>query len=144
VILPADLLAPKGPVEVTLFPGESTPPEGGGDSPLIIRLLEYIEQAEIKSSEIAFPEPDTAVRNWALHLAFDAAYVLAISRAATENSMVPVLGSEGYMKDQRDGLKAKADAYAAAYQLLESAVTVISVEQPRSYQSRQTPIIYEW
>lgn len=139
-ITPADLLAPKGPVEVTLFPGESI---GGSPTALESRLQEYIDQAEDKISGIAFPLPDSAVRAWSLHLTFDAAYVLAISRASMENMMTPVLGSETFSKDQRDGIKAKADLYASAYNDLLLTVPSDTIT-PRGMNTYQTRNVYEY
>jgi hypothetical protein len=140
VITPADLLAPKGPVEVTLFPGESV---GSAPTVLDTRLQEYIDQADTKTIGIAFPQPDDAIRAWALYLTFDAAYVLAISRASMENTMVPVLGSESFSKDQRDGLKAKASSYLTTYQELFAAVPS-EVAVSKGYTSGQTRIVYEY
>ncbi len=140
MITPADLLAPKGPVEVGLFPGESN---GTSPTPLETRLQEYIDQAEAKITGIDFPLPDEAARTWALYLSFNAAYIGAISRAATDNMQTPVLGSEMFAKDQRDGLKATADYYSNMYSALLLTVPSSTANQ-KGVNSYQTRNCYEY
>jgi hypothetical protein len=143
VITPADLLAPIGPVEVTLFPGEYSESSGATATKLESRLQTYIDQAYAKIDGIAFPLPDTAARAWALHLTFAAAYVLACSRPANENMMVAVLGSKGFAKDQRDALLVLSEQYAGEFAVLEAEIPV-SVPIMGSAQSRQITNIFEW
>lgn len=138
-VTPADLLAPAGPVEETLFPGEG---DGDAATPLYTRLAAYIGQAEAKIVGVAFPDPDPATKAWALHLTFEAAYRVAVSRPATENSMVAVIGSHGYAKDQRDALKAEARKWKEEFFNLYASVPTTPV--PLGPGSRQTRIIYEW
>lgn len=138
-VTPPDLLAPAGPVEEQLFPGEG---DGTAGTDLNARLTEYISQAEAKAAGIAFPEPDLAVESWALHLTFKAAYMVAVSRPANENTMVEVLGSKGFAKDQRDALLEKAKEYKQDYQNLAAAVP--STAQPVGLRTRTTKNEYEY
>jgi len=135
---PADLLAPAGPVEAALFPGEG---DGSNGTDLFARLSAYIDQAEVKAAEAAFLDPEAAARAWALHLSFEAAYTLAVSRPATENTMVQVLGSTTYTKDQRDGLKAKSNQYLAEFNRMLAQIPVGSPSGPQSRQSTNT---FDW
>ena len=139
-ITPADLLAPAGPVEDELFPGEG---DGADPSALYTRLLSYVTQAVAKTSGIAFPDEDAAVEAWALHLTFKAAYMVAVARPATENSMVPVLGSETYTKDQRDALRAKADEYESVYAGLLAAIPAEG-EQPVGVPTRTVSLEFDY
>lgn len=142
----ADLLAPVGPVEVTIFPGESTR-SGDTATALEVRLQTYIDKAKAKVAELTFPQPDPAledklVRAWALYLTFMAAYRIANSRPATENAQVAVLGSTTYTKDQRDALLAEANEYKLEY---ESTVVDIPTDVvPRTPQTRSTTLTFEY
>lgn len=141
-VIPADLLAPAGPVEETLFLGE------GGDAPgseLETRLTTYIAQATEEVAGIAFPLPeqaDEAIAAWALYLTFNAAYLLACSRPSNENTMVPVLGQQGFSKDQRDALAKRAQSYLAQFNSLVTAANIMSGQVGTT--SRQTAVIYEY
>jgi hypothetical protein len=135
MIAPVDLLAPAGPVEATLFRDESM-------TVVITRLQTYINRAYAKIEGKAFPLPDEAATLWALYLAFDAAYILSCALPGNENSMVQILGSEGFHKDQRDGLKNKRDEYQMAYEVLEHSLPQIgTISAP---QTRQTSLRYEF
>lgn len=113
----ADLMAPTGPVEKTLFPGEATLSVSNPEvTNLELRLEVYIQRAYSKIAGIGILQPDEAARAWALYLTFDAAYVLAVSRPAGENSQVPVIGSHTYGKDQRDGIFNRAQEYLSEYE----------------------------
>ena len=142
MITPADLLAPKGPVEVTLFPGENSEASGSASTKLEIRLQEYIDRAEAKVSGVTLPDPDSATYAWALHLTFSAAYILACSRPTNENTMVAVLGSQGFSPDQRAALRSLADYYLGEY---ESVLAAVPVDVPLlNAQSRQVTNRFEW
>jgi hypothetical protein len=141
VIIPADLLAPEGPVEVTMFPDEGTGLDGGK---LNIRLDSYIDQGQAKVMDIALAEPELGVRAWALFLAFDAAYILACSRPNMENTMVEILGSKSYAKDQRDGLKALRDRYLEDYNVVLNTVVDVVNAIPRGYMTRAITNVYEY
>ena len=133
-----DLLAPQGPVEVTLFPGEGAPSTALND-----RLQTYIDRAVAKVGETGVSDPDPAVLAWSLHLTFTAAYIIASARPANENSMVAVLGSQGFAKDQRDTLKDLASEYAHKYEEAVSAA-LLPQPQPRGFQSREISNSFEW
>ena len=137
-----DLIAPNGPVEVTLFPGENTE----GDSPpatiLEDRLTIYITQASVKNVSIAFEDGDAADTLWALHLTFKAAHMVAVARPSMENAQVPILGSESYAKDQRDALLTKADEYEAEYNTLLAAVPTTEVQ--KGVPTRSTSNEFDW
>lgn len=142
-VTPADLLAPAGPVEVTLFPGEDVASEvNPGSTKLEDRLQTYIDRAVARTEGIAFPRPDDAVAMYALYLTFMAAYVLAASRPATENAQVEIIGSYGYSKDQRDALKAQANQYLTEYETLYAMVPIST--QPATARSRQITNEFEW
>jgi hypothetical protein len=143
-ILNEDLLAPEGPVEKALFPGEDVIKAPATITVLEERLNTYIARAEDKVAEYAFNDEDEAVKNYALYLTFDAAYTLAVSRPASENSLVAVIGSESYSKDQRDALRTKSLEYLAAYNNLVEVVTSVSPELPRGVPTRQTTNSYEY
>ena len=115
-ITPSNLLAPTGPVEPELFPGES---EDEGSSALLNRLTSYVAQGVAKVSGITFEtatKQDIAVEAWALYLAFRAAYTLTLARPAREDFKVEVMGETEYQSDQRDALKILADDYFGDYQ----------------------------
>lgn len=61
-VTPAQLLAPQGDLEASLFPGEAT-------DALNMRLQGYISEGEARTSD------DAAVRAWAYHRAFHAVYI---------------------------------------------------------------------
>jgi hypothetical protein len=134
-IIPADLLAPAGPVEETLFRDETL-------SDIEKRLQAYIDQAYEKINGIAFPRPDEAARLWALYLTFDAAYILACAKPGNENTMVQILGSEGYHKDQRDGIRDKRNEYRAAFIDMENALPAVTSQL--GPQSRQVVNRFVW
>lgn len=136
MITPADLLAPQGPVEEGFFPNDDA-------AAITVRLQTYIDRAVAKTSARPFLDPDAATLAWALHLTFEAAYLVACTRPANENSMVPVLGSEGYAKDQRDALKEQSLHYRDEYLMLENRVPM-SDTLPSTPQSREVPTRYEW
>ena len=138
-ITPADLLAPTGPVETLLFPGEVV---GDDMTTLEDRLQSYITQAETKNAAIGFADPDAADKAWALYLTFQAAYLIACARPSTENAQVEILGSQSYSKDQRDALLSRAQEYRDEYTDLLNAVP--STSTPVGIPSRSTPIVYDW
>lgn len=139
MVTPTDLLAPEGPVEEELFPGEG---DGAAGTELHGRLTTYINRAEAKVAGIDFPDTDHAVSLWALHLTFTAAYNVAIARPANENTMVEIIGSQGFAKDQRDAIKALAHQYAQDYRAL--AASVPSTAQPLGIPSRQVETKFDY
>jgi len=137
-----DLLAPYGPVEVTLFPGEDTEGSVPGSTILKDRLEVYIAQASAKNAGISFPDADAADTAWALHLTFKAAHMVAVARPSMENAQVPVLGSETYSKDQRDALLLKAEEYLDVYNMLLAEVP--TDQSPRGVPSHETTTEFDW
>ena len=131
-MIPADLLAPKGPLEPELFRDEG---DGSGGTELNTRLAEYIVQAIAKTSVTS------AQRAWALYLAFNAAYIIAISNPADVNFQVDILGSEGYDTDQREALQSKALEYLADYEVAKIAETD---EVSRTPQSRVVQNVFAY
>jgi hypothetical protein len=102
-----DLLAPVGPVELVYFTET--------EDQLLIRLEEYIAQAEAKVAAHPYAPADTdeAVRAYALYLTFDAAYMLKSNRPASAS--MQDLGSTGFNKEQILAFKEKADFYLAQF-----------------------------
>jgi hypothetical protein len=137
-----DLIAPNGPIEVTLFPGEDVEGEIGGSTILKDRLNIYIAQASAKNAGISFPDEDAADTAWALHLAFEAAYMVAVARPSTDNAQVAVLGSETYSKDQRDALLIKANEYLDEYLALLAEVPTTSAQ--KGVPTRSTTNEFAW
>jgi hypothetical protein len=137
-VIPADLLAPTGPVEVTLFRGEG---DGSPGTTLHDRLETYIGRATDEVEGIAFPRPEAAIRLYSLYLTFESAYLLACSRPTSENLQVEVLGSYGYTKDQRDALRARADEYLGLYEQMKNT---IPGGVPYGVQTRQVTNVFRW
>ncbi len=142
-VVPKTLIAPEGAVESELFPGE------GGDesgSALLTRLTTYVSKAVAKVADITFvdtAQSDAAIQAWAYHLAFKAAYTLKLSRPATEDFQVEVMGEIGFEKDQRDGIKELADEYFAEYMgiLADAGAASAHVSGTPSFQSTNT---FDW
>lgn len=115
----ADLLAPTGPVETAFFPRENKVVAGDPDgrTALEIRLDTYISQAYAKVNTMSVPSDgvDEAARAWALHLTFDAAYMLKANDPGSENSEIPGIGSQAFAKDQRDAFQRKADYWLSRF-----------------------------
>lgn len=140
-IAPGELLAPVGPIELDLFPGEDE------DDALLVRLSNYIGQAEIKVTPYALEEgqdKDNLVRTWSLYLAFRAAYTLSLARPAEDQADVEVLGRTQYDRDQRDGLKLLADEYFAEFQVLVAQSVTSSSTVSTGIPSHQTPNRYDY
>lgn len=109
-----DLLAPAGPVEPALFPGE-----GQKDNKVLLaRLTSYVNQAYDQISGFTFDpttKEDDAARAYALYLAFEGAHTLALARPAEEDFQVELMGKVLFSKDQRQGLKELADKFLGDY-----------------------------
>jgi hypothetical protein len=135
VVTPESLLEPEGVVNPALFPDDDS-------AALMLRLQTYIDKANTTASDYAFMDTDVAVRALVLHRTFDAAYIIACSRPASEDSKVPILGSTGYAKDQRDALRDRSLAYLAEYEKL--LVQVTTVVQPKGYQSREVTNYFDY
>ena len=142
-VTPSNLLAPTGPVEPELFPGES---EGEGSSALLNRLTSYVAQGVAKVSSLTFEttaKEDIAVEAWALYLAFRAAYTLTLARPAREDFKVEVMGATEYQADQRDALKILADDYFGDYQnaIADTGADLAISSGIPSYQSTN---LFDW
>lgn len=142
-VTPSNLLAPEGPVEPELFPGESE----HDNTALITRLSGYIAQGVTKVAGYTDiteeAEVDEAVRVWALYLAFRAAHTLSLTRPAEDHTEVAVLGRTVYDEDQRKGLKDLANEYLAEFQILVVSATSRSAASP-GIPSHQTSNEYDW
>jgi len=109
----SDVLAPGGPIEKTLFPGEG---DGTSGSDLHNRVVETITKASVKASADGITtQVDDAVLHWTLHTLYKAAFILAVSRPAQEDAQMEVIGSIRFDKDQRDGLRELASYHEDAY-----------------------------
>lgn len=141
-VTPADLLAPAGPVEDTLFRDEG---DGSAGTELNVRLSSYISTSVAKVAGVAFPDQDTedaAVTAWSLYLAFKAAYMVAVANPATENAQVEIIGSKGYAKDQRDALREAAEEFYRDYELILAAIPTDA--QPYGVPTRSTTNKFEY
>lgn len=141
-ITSADILAPTGPVEIIMFPGENVEGAVEGSTILVDRLNNYIAQAVAKNALLAFDDMDGANLAWALHLTFNAAYLGAVARPSTADSKVEIIGSAGYDKDQRDALLAQAEHYLDEYNVLLLALPTTA--SPVGTPSRSTTNSFEW
>jgi len=141
-ITPADLLSPVGPIEPELFEGEDVEGDNPPNTILEDRLQEYIDQAEAKNTPIGFSDQDAADKAWALHLAFSAAYMVAVARPSIDNAQVAVIGSQSYSKDQRDALLDKANEYFDEYRALLAAVPTTAA--PVGIPSRTTSLDFDY
>lgn len=140
-ITPEELIAPEGPVEPDLFPGEHTEQ----DSKLIVRLSGYITQAEVRIATYPFtPEQeDPAARVYALYLAFRAAYTLSLARPAEDDMQTSVLGRTLFTEDQRKGLKEEADRYLGEFDSL-AAVAGATSAASSGLPSFQSQNVFDW
>lgn len=139
---PGSLIAPFGPVEPDMFPGEGE----GDNTALHTRLTNYIQKAEAKVSALGITDEtqvDEAVEAWALYLAFRAAYTLTLARPAEDDAQTDVLGRTRFDKDQRDGMKQLADSYFNQYQLLTMTVDSKSAAS-KGVPSYQTKNNFDW
>lgn len=137
------LIAPDGPIEHDLFPGEVT---DGNTQQLEVRVDAYITKAAAKAAEDGFTGSalDPATEVWALYLAFDAAYTLALSRPAEEDAQMALLGRNRYEVDQRDGIKRKALQYRDTYQAMLMSQSAAGGTISTGIPSHQTKVEYDW
>jgi len=142
-VLPSSLIAPNGPVEPNMFPGEVT---DGNTAELEARLQSYISKGILKATSDGLVEGnrDEAVENWALYLAFQAAHTLFAIRPAVEDAQMALLGRTEYDEDQRDILEKRAEQYKTAY--FDYLDTVVTGGGPMSkgVSTRQTRTEYDW
>ena len=143
MITTADLLAPYGPVEYVFFPGESSlvAEDPLNRTKLEVRLQVYLDQAYTEKVG-GWEDPDAGARPWALYRTFDAALLLMSSRPASENMQVEVLGSQAFVKDQRDDFRQRRQQYLTEYE--NAASREVAVTQQREPQTRTVQINYEY
>lgn len=136
-----DLLAPNGPVETELFPGED-------HDALTERLNAFISQAEAQAAQYTWANQaatDAGVTAYALYLSFRQAHTLALVRPAEEDSQAEMLGRVTYEEDQRDGIKDLADWYWKEWvNLSESTLTDPTSAVSTGVPSHQTSLQYDW
>ena len=139
---PNTLIAPLGPVETQLFPGEAE----GGSHMLHARMTSYVNQGVAKIAPYTFAdtdEEDLAITAYALYLAFRAAYTIMVSRPADDDTGSPVLGRQTYQKDQREALKELYQSYHSEFQMLVSNASVTRAAST-GIPSHQTRIEFDW
>lgn len=141
-VSPEELIAPVGPVEPDFFPGEHE----NDESALIERLSSYVGQAEDKVVQYSISDAaieDSAVRAYALHLAFRGAYMKSIARPAEDDLQTEVLGRMVFTEDQRIALKSEAEKYLNEYELIIAGQGATSTAQTGlpSYQSKNE---FDW
>ena len=142
-VLPEDLLAPEGPVEPSLFPGEHEE----GAAALEQRLTAYINKAEAKVASYTFAnqaDEDEAVAAWSLYLTFRAAYTLALSRPAEDDSRMEVVGRTLFEADQRQGLRDMYEMYLSEYQLAVAGLDDAVSAAASGVSSHQKKIEYDY
>lgn len=110
-VLPVDLLKPKGHLAPALFPGVPV-------NRLKVEVQEYIDQgqAKVDADSVSGANADAAVRAWAYHLAFEAAFVAANARPLTVS--ITEKGSHGYSAAQIANLKALSEKWEGRYDAL--------------------------
>lgn len=105
-VVPAQLLAPSGPITPLLFPGEDT-------NALTSRLQAYIDNAGLRSEVIAaagdVPRADNMIIAFALWTAFTDVYIRMSAQPLTIN--VTEKGGHGYNTEQLRNMKALAQKY---------------------------------
>jgi hypothetical protein len=140
-VQPDALIAPNGPVELSLFPGEA--PDGA----LLERMAVYVGKAEDKTSAYTFATPEreeAAVAAWALYLAFNAAYTLSLARPAEQDAGFEVLGRVLYEDDQRQGLKDLADKYFEEWLAVIAGADDGSQVLGTGVSTHTTPLTYDY
>lgn len=139
-VVPSDLIQPQGPVSASFFPDDAAPP-AVGDGSVLGRLDAYIARAVTKVTPYGLTNPDPAVRDWALHLAFEDAYLLMASRPANETALGG-LGSVGYSSEQLKALARKSEEYREAF------IAEIAAAGPTALLkypvSRTTRNVFDW
>lgn len=108
-VAPADLLAPKGPVTTTLFPGEGVPE-------LTVRLQQYIDNGEADSRVAAMPadQQDALVRNYALYQVFRDVHIRMTAEPLTVS--VTDKGGHGYSTEQIKSMKELRDRFLGDFE----------------------------
>jgi hypothetical protein len=106
----ADLLAPRGLVESSLFPGEDA-------ATLEARLQAYIDEGERNTGV------EDAVKAWAYYRAFYAAYVRLTSQPSTRR--FDDQGQSSYLVTQIQNVLAEAERWKAVYDGLVSPVVEV-------------------
>jgi hypothetical protein len=103
-ILPAQLLAPEGPITPLLFPGE-------GVNELSARLQAYLDNAALRAEVVAAPAPaqDGLINAYALYTAFTDVYIRMSAQPLTIT--VTEKGGHGYSAEQIRNMKALATKY---------------------------------
>jgi len=142
MVLPQDLISPNGPVEPDLFPGEVV---GTNEDVLLTRLTSYIGAADSKTDGLGLTGTvlSDAVTAWALHLTFQAAFILQIARPADEDAQESILGRQQFDKDQRDALRIMSNDYRSQYDdiILNKVDTSAAATGLASFQSTN---LYDW
>lgn len=139
----ADLVQPEGPVEPSFFPDDAPPPDTTEGS-VLHRLTRYIARAQAKVA--AYPagsvtNVDEAVRQWALYLAFDAAYLGMATRPMMENAQVPVLGTTAYGGQQLTELRALREKYRLGF---EALLIEEPIADPNAIVSAPVRTVFQW
>lgn len=105
-VTPADLLAPNGMLESSLFPGEDP-------ASLETRLNTYIVEAAARTDN------DAAVKAWAYHRAFLAVYIRLTSKPASVE--FEDQGSHSYLITQIENVYRLSQEYRDEYDRLVAA-----------------------
>lgn len=129
----SDLMEPVGPLIAEFFP--DTPQQ------LEDRLQTYLDRAVLKVAayEGNVENEDDNVRVWALHLAFNAAYLLKANDPASANLQGL---SASFAKDQRDAFAREAERYRLEY--LALAPEIPKVDEGVSSGSVAVPTVVRW
>jgi len=136
----SDLLAPTGPVESALFPGESV-------DTIEQRLNSYISQSVAKAAGYSWgsvAEEDAGVTAWALYLTFRQAHTLSLMRPAENNFEIEVLGRTIFEEDQRTALKEISDMYLSEWGILSDAAGTGAGTISTGIPSHQSRNVYDW
>ena len=111
----ADLMAPAGPLEPNFFP------DAAADR--VTRLEGYLARAVTKVAGDSVTDEDAAVEAWALHLAFQALYLIKSNAPASENLGAMGLPSQSWTDSQMRTFRQQADEWKLVYEGLQEIDT---------------------
>ena len=127
-VIGSDLLQPKGPVDMVLFPGQQ--------SNIVTAMLDqYLTTAYADARVAAQTNPtiqDALARSWALYLTFDGVYTRMLAEPLSVT--VTEKGGHGYSTEQIRGMAALRDKYLADFNaMILTPGAVPPSQMPGSY-----------
>lgn len=139
----ASLLAPHGPVEPDLYPDDAPPP-ATGEGTVLGRLTVYVDRAVATVAAVpaeTVRDAEAAIRAYALHLAFGAAYVIKTAKHISVDQKTMGLESVAYHYRQMEELRGERDRWHAEFK-----GQIVHAVNPNSAQgtSTSTPTRIIW